>query len=403
MATQAKHATFEGWRVVSAAFVLAVFGWGLGFYGPPVFLKVLHEIARMADRADRHRRDRSFPRWRVFRRQHGGAPSPVRCSESHQSLLDFDGGRPDRLGDLSRTMAHVCCKRAERCGMGRHECGRAECDRLAVVRSQAPIGPRHGLQRRQHRRRDLLAALGCDHRGAGVCQCGDGYRSYNDPRPLDPRGPVFCPNSRADGACTGRRCAGRPAQLHHVGTCKTVARPSALAGSAVRHAVGRHGVRVVRPDRIDCTSLLVAGACARIADGRICNGLDHGDGYSWTNLARLDHADRGGSPACGVRWLCSPIAGLGHVLSSGGDSIALLLAGVVLFGLGFGNATSLPPLIAQVEFVKDDVTRAVALVVGIAQAAYAFAPATFGLIREFAPQLDAAPPGAAPMCSLRLP
>lgn len=35
--------TFHGWRVVWAAFVLAVFGWGLGFYGPPVFLKVLHE------------------------------------------------------------------------------------------------------------------------------------------------------------------------------------------------------------------------------------------------------------------------------------------------------------------------------------------------------------------------
>jgi len=29
---------FYGWRVVSAAFVLAVFGWGMGFYGPPVFL-----------------------------------------------------------------------------------------------------------------------------------------------------------------------------------------------------------------------------------------------------------------------------------------------------------------------------------------------------------------------------
>ena len=46
MATQAKDAqgtTFHGWRVVWAAFVLAVFGWGLGFYGPPVFLKVLHE------------------------------------------------------------------------------------------------------------------------------------------------------------------------------------------------------------------------------------------------------------------------------------------------------------------------------------------------------------------------
>lgn len=79
-----------------------------------------------------------------------------------------------------------------------------------------------------------------------------------------------------------------------------------------------------------------------------------------------------------------------------GHSIPLLLAGVVLFGLGFGNATSLPPLIAQVEIVKDDVTRAVAIIVGMAQAAYAFAPATFGLIRAFAPGAADAAPGAAP-------
>jgi hypothetical protein len=38
-----KPLTFYGWRVVSAAFVLAVFGWGIGFYGPPVFLSVLYE------------------------------------------------------------------------------------------------------------------------------------------------------------------------------------------------------------------------------------------------------------------------------------------------------------------------------------------------------------------------
>ncbi|WP_270938987.1 hypothetical protein, partial [Falsiroseomonas oryzae] len=29
---------FFGWRVVGAAFVVALFGWGVGFYGPPVFL-----------------------------------------------------------------------------------------------------------------------------------------------------------------------------------------------------------------------------------------------------------------------------------------------------------------------------------------------------------------------------
>jgi MFS family permease len=79
-----------------------------------------------------------------------------------------------------------------------------------------------------------------------------------------------------------------------------------------------------------------------------------------------------------------------------GTNVPLLLLGVMLFGAGIGNATSLPPLIAQVEFVKDDVTRVVALIVAIAQGSYAFAPAAFGLIREFAPHPTAAASGAAP-------
>ena len=32
-----------GWRVVAGAFVLATFGWGLGFYGPPVYLHTVQE------------------------------------------------------------------------------------------------------------------------------------------------------------------------------------------------------------------------------------------------------------------------------------------------------------------------------------------------------------------------
>ena len=36
-------AKFYGWRVVGAAFVLAFFGWGLGFYGPPVYLHAVRE------------------------------------------------------------------------------------------------------------------------------------------------------------------------------------------------------------------------------------------------------------------------------------------------------------------------------------------------------------------------
>jgi hypothetical protein len=43
MKTRGSTATFYGWRVVAAAFVLAMFGWGLGFYGPPVYLHAVRE------------------------------------------------------------------------------------------------------------------------------------------------------------------------------------------------------------------------------------------------------------------------------------------------------------------------------------------------------------------------
>jgi len=33
----------QGWRVVWVAFVVAVFGWGVGFYGPAVYLAALHQ------------------------------------------------------------------------------------------------------------------------------------------------------------------------------------------------------------------------------------------------------------------------------------------------------------------------------------------------------------------------
>ena len=34
---------FFGWRVVYGAFTVAFFAWGMGFYGPPIYLQVLHE------------------------------------------------------------------------------------------------------------------------------------------------------------------------------------------------------------------------------------------------------------------------------------------------------------------------------------------------------------------------
>jgi hypothetical protein len=98
----------------------------------------------------------------------------------------------------------------------------------------------------------------------------------------------------------------------------------------------------------------------------------------------------------GMGWLMRPttdrrIAAAGNyalqlagslVLLSAGGSDPTLLLGIALFGLGLGNATSLPPMIAQSDFAPADTARIVALVTASSQAAYAFAPAAFGLLRE---------------------
>jgi hypothetical protein len=61
--------------------------------------------------------------------------------------------------------------------------------------------------------------------------------------------------------------------------------------------------------------------------------------------------------------------------------VPLLFLGISLFGAGIEDNTSLPPLIAQAEFDKEDIPRVVPLIVAISQGTYAFAPAAFGIIR----------------------
>jgi hypothetical protein len=98
--------------------------------------------------------------------------------------------------------------------------------------------------------------------------------------------------------------------------------------------------------------------------------------------------------AC-ASYLIQTAGSLAFLLAAGND-VPMLLLGVVLFGFGIGNASSLPPLIAQVEFANDDVSRVVPLIVAISQGTYAFAPATFGVIREFTPQAGAVEAGSSP-------
>jgi len=120
-------------------------------------------------------------------------------------------------------------------------------------------------------------------------------------------------------------------------------------------------------------AMALATACA-IA-GRTAVGFLMPHGMDRRNVAMASYAVQ----------ILGSLAFLVAGLVTGGSAAVFLVAGVVLFGLGIGNATSLPPLIAQIEFTKEDAARVVPLIVALGQAAYAFAPALFGILREWAP------------------
>jgi len=82
------------------------------------------------------------------------------------------------------------------------------------------------------------------------------------------------------------------------------------------------------------------------------------------------------------------IVGGGALMMAAGQSANLIVAGILLFGFGIGNATSLPPLIAQAEFSRADSLRAVALIVALSQTAYSVAPAAFGIVRRLSGRLS---------------
>jgi MFS family permease len=79
--------------------------------------------------------------------------------------------------------------------------------------------------------------------------------------------------------------------------------------------------------------------------------------------------------------LVMQIAGLALLAST--PSAAGVYAGCALFGLGVGNLTTLPGLILAVEWPRERFGALVALVVGINQFTFAFGPSLVGVARDW--------------------
>jgi hypothetical protein len=396
MSAEARPAGFYGWRVVGAAFVLAVFGWGLGFYGLPVYLHAVHEAR-------------------------GWSLALVSTAVTVHFL--FGAMVVANLPTLHRRFGVPAVTKAAALSLGIGVVGWATAPEpwqlfgaallsgagwagMSAAAVNAIVSPWFMRAR--------PAALAMAYNGASI------------------GGVVFSPLWVAAIGLLGFPVA---AVLIGVVTALTI---WVLADRMFAQTPERMGLtpdgdvpgaaapivtspstkplpgsRLWRdPKFLTLSAGMALGLFAQIGlIAHLFSLLVPALGAQGAGLAM------GGATAAAIAgrtlvgWLMPPgadrrlvacasyavqIVGSITFLVAAGTSIPLLLIGVILFGAGVGNATSLPPLIAQVEFAEDDVPRVVALIVAIAQGAFAFAPAAFGLIRELAPPATDGSADAAP-------
>lgn len=378
------HAFF-GWRVVAGAFVVAVFGWGLGFYGPPVYLHAVREARGWSI---------ALTSTAVTVHYLCGA---VVIANLPKLYRRFGLATVTRLGSLMLALGLVGWAMAELpwqlfAATLLTGCGWVTLGAAAINAIIAPWFVRHRPK-----------ALSTAYNGASVggivfsplwvalidwlgfakaamlvgavtviviwflatwvvSRTPDQLGQYPD-------GEVAAP------AITVTLSAGTPAlpgrMLWRNGHFRTLAMGMAL-GLFAQIGLLAHLFSLIVPALGTGWAGIAAGlATASAIAGRTAFGWLMPAGADRRLWAAISYTIQ--------------IAGIGTLFLSGLQSPLIILAGVLLFGFGIGNATSFPPLIAQIEFTKEDAARVVPLIVAMAQATYAFAPATFGLIREALP------------------
>jgi MFS family permease len=385
-------ARFYGWRIVGAAFVLAFFGWGLGFYGPPVYLHAVREargfsLGVVSAAVTVHFLAGALVVANVpalYRRF--GIPCVTIVAAVLLSAGVYGWAIALAPGQL---FVATLVSGAGWAGMG-------------GVAVNAIVAPWFARAR--------PVALGSAYNGASLA------------------GLVFSPlwvfaialmglpaaaaaigivTALAVGVLAVRYFARTPATMGLAPDGDTPGAPAASVTSP--HAKPLSGATLWRD--FGFMTLAAAAALSLFAQiglithlysllvpalGKEWAGLVMGIGTGAGMVGRMLVGAL--MPARSDRRLVAcisyavQIAGALVLIAAAGSNVLLLLLGVLLFGIGIGNVTSMPPLIAQVEFVRDDVPRVVALTVAIGQATYAFAPAAFGLIREVAAHRNGAAP-----------
>jgi hypothetical protein len=396
MGSGAATGTFYGWRIVAAAFALAVFGWGVGFYGPPVYLHAVREsrdwsVTLVSATVTAHFLTGAFV----------VANLPALYRRFGIATVTKAAGLAAGLGVLGWATASAPWQlflATLLSGSGWAATGSAAVNTIIApwfirnrpaALSMAYNGASVGGIVMTPLWVYALAHLGFPAAAAAIggtmaltlwllASC---YFART------PEAMGLKPDGDAHGAAPFSLASphARPlpgALLWRDRTFLTLAAGMAL-GLFSQIGMLAHLFSLLVPSLgAEQAGLAMAAATLAAIFGRTAAG--------WTMSPRTDRR----IVACvnyGVQ-----IAGALALIAAAGSNVPLILLGVLLFGAGIGNATSLPPLIAQTEFVREDVARVVALIIALAQGTMAVAPAAFGLIRELAPRTADAAAGAAP-------
>ncbi len=376
---------FLGWRVVAGAFVIAVFGWGLGSYGPPVYLHAVREakgwsIALISTAVTLHYLCGALVIANLPKLYGRFGLARVTCAGSLSLALGLVGwasaASPWQL--FAATLLTGC---------GWVTLGAAAINAIVApwfvrLRPQALSTAYNGASVGGIIFSPLWVALigwlGFQQAAIVVGLATIAVIWFlattiisRTPEQLEqvPDGEIIAPSVAPAAAPAVPALSG--AALWHNGRFQSLAGGMAL-GLFAQIGLLAHLFSLIVP----ALGAGWAGVAAGLATASAIAGRT---AFGWLMPAGADRR-LWAAMSYGIQ-----IAGIGALILSGLHSPWLILAGVLLFGFGIGNATSFPPLIAQVEFTREDAARVVPLIVAMAQATYAFAPATFGLIREVSP------------------
>lgn len=366
---------FFGWSVAWAAFSLAVFAWGIGFYGPSVFLHVLHasrgwSISDISTAITFHfllsalvivYLPELHRRFGIAGTTVGGAVLTavglVGWSVAYQPWQLFVAAVPSAAGWATTSGAALNAIVARWFDRDRPKAmslafNGASVGGVIFVPAWIYLIDRFGFQ---------MAALSVA--AATVC-----FVAYISVRYFRPTPEIVGTTPDGDMSST-IPSAPKPrvsrAQIARMPQFLSLSAAFSLGLFAQIGLLSHLIVRLTPDVGVTRAGLLVSLATVCAVVGRTLTGR-------WIG-------DRNRRVAAAMNFAVQAIGVLFLILGSGWLPLAL---GCLLFGLGIGNLTSLPPLIAQREFDREDVVTVVALIVAINQAVFAFAPALVGTLRD---------------------